>query len=97
MVRADCWPPNRFTVQGNAETNAGDIARPVQIINGNRTRITNKYVSRWSKLYDQASVSLGRSKRRCLASVLENSYRVKPALPGSRFLRKCPLASPKIA
>ncbi len=42
MVRADCWPPNTVTVAGNADAKAGDIARPVQIIKGNRTKITNR-------------------------------------------------------
>ena len=41
-MRADCRPPNRVTVAGNAESKAGDIAKPVQITNGNRTKITNR-------------------------------------------------------
>ena len=41
-VRADCWPPSEVTVSGNAETKAGDIAKPVQITKGNRTKITNR-------------------------------------------------------
>ena len=44
-MRADCWPPKIVTAAGNAEAKAGDIARPVQITNGKRTKITNRYVS----------------------------------------------------
>src|SRR5262245_58729553 len=39
-VRADCRPPRIVTVDGSADTNAGDIARPVQMTNGNSARIT---------------------------------------------------------
>src|SRR5262249_24101291 len=46
IVRADCWPPSTMTAPGNADAMAGDIARPVQITKGNRTKITDKYVSR---------------------------------------------------
>src|SRR5665213_877633 len=46
IVRADCWPPNAVTTGGKADAIAGDIARPVQITRGNRTKITNMYVSR---------------------------------------------------
>ena len=40
MVRADCRPPSVVTVNGRADTNAGDIARPVQMISGNSAKIT---------------------------------------------------------
>src|SRR6185503_8514544 len=39
-VRADCRPPSSVTVDGSAETNAGDIARPVQMTSGKSTKIT---------------------------------------------------------
>ena len=42
MVRADCWPPKTVTAAGNADAMAGDIARPVQITSGNRTKITSR-------------------------------------------------------
>jgi hypothetical protein len=34
------------TVDGTADTKAGDIARPVQMTRGNSTKITRMYVSR---------------------------------------------------
>ena len=42
MVRADCRPPSKVTHAGNAEINAGDNASPVQMIEGNSAKITNK-------------------------------------------------------
>ncbi len=41
-VRAVCLPPSRVTLNGATEVNAGDIASPVQIIIGNKTKITAK-------------------------------------------------------
>ena len=40
IVRADCCPPNAVTRKGKTEVTAGDIASPVQIISGNRTKTT---------------------------------------------------------
>jgi hypothetical protein len=39
-VRADCRPPSAVTAVGKTEAKAGDIASPVQIIRGKRTKIT---------------------------------------------------------
>src|SRR6185503_2114281 len=41
-VRADCRPPSVVTVDGTADTKAGDIARPVQMTRGNSTKITRR-------------------------------------------------------
>src|SRR5208282_2251111 len=41
-VRADCCPPSELTVNGNAETKAGDMAKPVQTTKGKRTKITKR-------------------------------------------------------
>src|SRR5207253_4144979 len=59
-VRADCWPPKTLTAAGIAETKEGDMARPVQIISGNRTKIMSRYAMRCNTLYDQASSAPGR-------------------------------------
>src|SRR5690349_12827505 len=96
MVRADCWPPNTVAVAENTETMAGDIARPVQITNGKRTKITNRYVSRCSTLYDEASASLAGVRRKCLAITIESACRERPVRAGSKFRRKCPLSNPYI-
>jgi len=45
-VRADCCPFRMVTIVGNTEVIAGDIAKPVQIMIGDRTKTTVKYVSR---------------------------------------------------
>jgi hypothetical protein len=37
-VRADCRPPRELTAQGTAALNPGDIARPVQITSGTKTK-----------------------------------------------------------
>ncbi len=66
-VRADCWPPKTLTAAGIAETKEGDMARPVQIISGNRTKIMSRYAMRCNTLYDQASSAPGRAKRKCCA------------------------------
>ena len=47
----------------------------------------------WSKLYDQASASLGRLKRKCLTTVVENRRRERAALSGSKFFLKSPLTA----
>jgi len=41
-----------------ADAMAGDMASPVQITNGNRTKITNKYVSRLKHVIRQAPAHL---------------------------------------
>ena len=70
---------------------AGDIARPVQMTNGNRTKITRRYVSRCSTLYDQASSSLAGRKRKCWAITFESALHERSARAGSKFRRKCPV------
>ena len=40
IVRADCWPPSAVTRTGKTDVMAGDIANPVQIINGKSTNTT---------------------------------------------------------
>src|SRR5262245_48100619 len=95
-VRADCRPPRSVTVDGTADTNAGDIASPVQMTSGNRTKITRMYVSRCTRLYDHASAATGRANRRCRTTARETA-RIEPSLAASsRFLRKWPLAAPQV-
>jgi hypothetical protein len=53
-----------LTVAGNSQTNAGDIAKPVQMTSGKRTKITTRWASRWSRLYDHAFASPGLNARR---------------------------------
>ncbi len=65
-VRADCRPPSTLTAAGNAESKAGDSARPVQITRGNRTKITVRYAARCSTLYETASASSGRREAKML-------------------------------
>ena len=42
MERADCLPPNSFAYQGKRFTTAGDIAMPVRMASGPKTKTTAK-------------------------------------------------------
>src|SRR5690242_10840030 len=95
-VLADCWPPSTPTAFGNAETNPGDIARPVHTISGVKTKITSKYVSRCSTLYDHASSAPGRLNRRCSRKEAASRFGEISVKDRSRFRRKCPPKNPTI-
>src|SRR5271155_3243975 len=85
MVRADWWPPR--TADGARDSKAGDIASPVQMINGKHRKMTTRYVKRCNTLYDQASFALGRSKRRCWAMEIPSRLGERSERVGSKFRR----------
>src|SRR5271170_5421482 len=87
-VRADCRPPNALTAAGTAESNAGDIARPVQITSGNRTKITVRYAVRCITLYEWASVSFDCSRRRYFVMTFQKARQFLSGGAGNRCFRK---------
>src|SRR5271170_1874984 len=96
-VRADCRPPSAVTAAGTAESKAGDIARPVQITSGNRTKITVRYTVRCITLYEWASFSSDGSRRRYFAMTFQKAGQFLSGGAGNRFFRKWPVHRLKIA
>src|SRR6267143_4869585 len=82
--------------QGKAEAKARDIAKPLQMTKGNRTKITNRYVRRWTPLKEEASVALGRSKRNGFAKEVKSARHERSALLGTKSFRKCRVSRPEI-
>ena len=90
-VRADCRPPNKVTAAGTAETKAGDIASPVQITRGKRTKITHEI---GCPLNQVVGTSV-RFIRRVAAKILSHHVPIARQLlspgAGNRSFRKWPL------
>ena len=67
IVRADCLPPKAMTVAGNAESIAGDMARPVQITKRKKNEYNEQIGQALQQVIRPGFFSLGRRKRKCRA------------------------------
>src|ERR1700740_3588704 len=89
-------PSQHIDGRWNRELKAGDIASPVQITSGKRTKITIRYAVLWSTLYEKASALSGRPRCMCFAITPRYAPHVLSAGAGNRLLRKWPLHNPQM-
>jgi hypothetical protein len=76
-------PSQHIGGRRNRELKAGDIASPVQITSGKRTKITIRYAVLWSTLYEKASALSGRP--RCMCFAITPRYAPTSCRPGQEI------------